>query len=97
MFAVEQEVLPEKLKAWNDMNALMESKANYRNYREAILQRAGTTPVIPFTGVLSRDITFIEEGNDYFVPNAPTRVASINLDKILMIADVLRVRTLRTA
>jgi len=70
---------------FNDLNLLMESKSNYRDYRAAMRERRG--PVLPYLGVILRDILFIEEGNKNFVGDSKDQV--INFEKIQLLGEVL--------
>lgn len=45
-------------KAIDELDALMDTKGNYRNYRLAM--KAVEPPVLPYLGVFLRDLLFIE-------------------------------------
>jgi len=81
------EVLPEQMQLWDQLNAQMSTASNYKKYRTAIAELE--TGYIPFTGVLTRDITFIEEGNDYRVQQENGRTV-LNVEKMMMVGTVLR-------
>lgn len=67
-----------------DLNALMENRGNYKEYRNSLKGCKG--PAVPYLGVCLRDIIFIEEGNTNFVDKKPE---IINFEKIRLIGDVL--------
>ena len=55
---------PECLSNLNKIEALMDSKSNYKKYRETL--RTSPTPTVPFFGIYLKDFTFISDGNpDY--------------------------------
>jgi len=70
---------------FNELNQLMESKSNYRDYRTAMKERKG--PVLPYLGVILRDILFIEEGNKNYVGDSKDQI--INFEKIQLLGEVL--------
>jgi len=70
---------------FNELNQLMESKSNYRDYRGAMRERKG--PVLPYLGVILRDILFIEEGNKNYVGDSKDQI--INFEKIQLLGEVL--------
>lgn len=80
------EVLPENLASWEDLGRLMNTKSNYGNYRSEL--DSIETGYVPFTGVLTRDITFIEEGNTYFV-DEDGDVRKFNVEKMALVGSVL--------
>lgn len=67
-----------------DLNALMENRGNYKEYRNALKTIKG--PSVPYLGVCLRDIIFIEEGNTNFIDKKPEL---INFEKIRLTGDVL--------
>mmetsp|Transcript_637 Transcript_637/g.885 ORF Transcript_637/g.885 Transcript_637/m.885 type:complete len:501 (+) Transcript_637:242-1744(+) len=67
-----------------DLNALMENRGNYKEYRNALKNCKG--PCVPYLGVCLRDIIFIEEGNTNFIDKKPE---VINFEKIRLTGDVL--------
>jgi len=78
--------LPEKyLELFHDLEALMDTKANYMAYREALaeepMEGCGT---VPYLGVYLRDLIFIEEGNRTIHENG-----LINFEKLQLIGKVI--------
>lgn len=69
-------------KAIDELDALMDTKGNYKNYRAAL--RAVEPPALPYLGVFLRDLLFIEEGNP---DNKDEDV--INFEKLMLIGDVI--------
>jgi len=70
--------LPNKVKLQlNELDALMDSKQNYKNYRQSLAKdredcRLVPAPIVPYLGLYLRDLFFAEEGNPNFVPATPT-------------------------
>eukprot|EP01117_Protostelium_nocturnum_P019738 TRINITY_DN862_c0_g1_i1.p1 TRINITY_DN862_c0_g1~~TRINITY_DN862_c0_g1_i1.p1 ORF type:complete len:512 (+),score=132.05 TRINITY_DN862_c0_g1_i1:295-1830(+) len=78
--------LPQRfVTSFNDLNALMDSKSNYREYRNAIKDRR--LPLLPYLGIVLRDLLFIEEGNPDYIGDKNDRV--INFEKIQLLGEVL--------
>jgi hypothetical protein len=50
-----------------DMVELLSSKNNYKNYREIIEKT--TLPAVPYFGIFTRDLTFIQDGNPEYLRN----------------------------
>jgi len=71
--------------SFEDLNRLMENKSNYRDYRTHMRDRKG--PVVPYLGVILRDILFIEEGNKNFIGDPKDQV--FNFEKIQLLGEVL--------
>jgi len=71
--------------AFSDLNQLMESRSNYRDYRISMKERRG--PVVPYLGVILRDLLFIEEGNKNY--NGDPKDLVINFEKVHLIGEVL--------
>jgi len=68
------------------LNELMESNFNFKRYRDELRSvfHSRKTAVIPYLGIILRDITFIEEGNpDYLEDDA------VNFEKLEMLGDVI--------
>jgi hypothetical protein len=90
LFAVERlrntwAQIPSKMEqVVKDLNALMENRGNYKEYRNALRTIKG--PSVPYLGVCLRDIIFIEEGNTNFIDKKPEL---INFEKIRLTGDVL--------
>lgn len=75
--------LPERQTSrWDELSLLMDTKNNYRAYRAAL--SAASRPLVPFLGVILRDITFIIDGNPCLRPGG-----YINLSKLLLLGEVL--------
>jgi hypothetical protein len=67
------------------LEELMETRNNYRNYRESMEKcRLNNAFALPYFGIYLRDLVFIDEGN------ATDKDGSLNLDKIQLIANVLK-------
>jgi len=66
-----------------ELNALMDNKQNYREYRNAL--KNARPPMMPYLGVCLRDIVFIEEGNPDYLNNENTL---INFEKMKMLGEV---------
>eukprot|EP01094_Clydonella_sp_ATCC50884_P002315 TRINITY_DN1176_c0_g1_i1.p1 TRINITY_DN1176_c0_g1~~TRINITY_DN1176_c0_g1_i1.p1 ORF type:complete len:618 (-),score=184.02 TRINITY_DN1176_c0_g1_i1:315-2111(-) len=81
------EVLPDNLRKWEDLGKLMNTKSNYGNYRAELDAIDGG--YVPFMGVLTRDITFIEEGNTYFLDDESTSNVKLNIEKLQMVGSVV--------
>eukprot|EP01097_Dermamoeba_algensis_P001903 TRINITY_DN1745_c0_g2_i4.p1 TRINITY_DN1745_c0_g2~~TRINITY_DN1745_c0_g2_i4.p1 ORF type:complete len:449 (-),score=90.03 TRINITY_DN1745_c0_g2_i4:375-1721(-) len=67
------------------LEELMETRNNYKNYRDS-LEKCKTTNsfALPYFGIYLRDLVFIDEGN------ATDKEGALNLDKIQMIANLLK-------
>eukprot|EP01100_Stratorugosa_tubuloviscum_P001013 TRINITY_DN1226_c0_g1_i1.p1 TRINITY_DN1226_c0_g1~~TRINITY_DN1226_c0_g1_i1.p1 ORF type:complete len:472 (-),score=115.81 TRINITY_DN1226_c0_g1_i1:54-1469(-) len=65
---------------FDELDELMETKHNFKRYREAIQKRP--LPILPYFGIYTRDLTFIEEGNI----DQPNKV---NLEKIQLVGNIL--------
>ncbi|KAM4698427.1 rap guanine nucleotide exchange factor 4 isoform 2-T2 [Rhinophrynus dorsalis] len=80
------EKLPSKFKKiYIEFESLMDPSRNHRSYRLTVAKLE--PPIIPFTPLLIKDMTFTHEGNKTFIDNL------INFEKMRMIANT--VRTLR--
>eukprot|EP01114_Cavostelium_apophysatum_P024062 TRINITY_DN928_c0_g1_i2.p1 TRINITY_DN928_c0_g1~~TRINITY_DN928_c0_g1_i2.p1 ORF type:complete len:460 (+),score=96.19 TRINITY_DN928_c0_g1_i2:146-1525(+) len=66
------------------LNELMDPKKNFLSYRTALKQSRG--PIIPYLGIFTRDLLFIEEGNPDWVGDSK-RV--VNFEKLLLLGDVI--------
>ncbi|PRP76499.1 hypothetical protein PROFUN_15151 [Planoprotostelium fungivorum] len=71
--------------SFNDLNQLMESRSNYRDYR--LHMRDRKLPVVPYLGVILRDVLFIEEGNKNYVGDSKEGI--FNFEKIQLLGEVL--------
>lgn len=57
------EKLPRQTKASiAELESLMSMEGSFKNYREAV-KRVGNGPCIPYSGIVLKDLTFIEDGN----------------------------------
>lgn len=57
------EKLPRQTKtAIAELETLMSMEGSFKNYREAV-KRVGNGPCIPYSGIVLKDLTFIEDGN----------------------------------
>lgn len=55
---------PGHLSCLSKMESLMDSKGNYKKYRQTL--RTSPTPAVPYFGIYLKDLTFISDGNpDY--------------------------------
>jgi hypothetical protein len=73
-----------------ELNTLMDSKHNYRAYRETLAARR-TGPVLPYLGITLRDVAFIEEGNPNLVSVAEGLPAKlVNFEKLQLLAGPVR-------
>lgn len=82
-----KELVPkEYLEQYAKMEILMDTKGNYKRYRQALA--ASPTPSVPYFGIYMKDLTFIAEGNpDFF------KGGLINLTKrrqIYLVIDEIR-------
>ncbi|XP_073489981.1 rap guanine nucleotide exchange factor 4 isoform X3 [Aquarana catesbeiana] len=77
------EKLPSKFKKiYAEFENLMDPSRNHRAYRLTIAKLE--PPIIPFTPLLIKDMTFTHEGNKTFIDNL------INFEKMRMIANTVR-------
>lgn len=79
-----EQIPPGQKKKIEELNALMESIQNYKNYRAAV--KAAKLPLLPYLGVYLRDITFIDEGNTNYLDEAKMVV---NFEKLCLIGEIL--------
>ncbi|XP_015750636.1 PREDICTED: ras guanine nucleotide exchange factor J-like [Acropora digitifera] len=82
-----KELVPkEYLEQYAKMEILMDTKDNYKRYRQALA--TSPTPSVPYFGIYMKDLTFIAEGNpDFF------KGGLINLTKrrqIYLVIDEIR-------
>ncbi|KAG9349501.1 hypothetical protein JZ751_027946, partial [Albula glossodonta] len=78
------EKLPSKFKKfYGEFESLMDPSRNHRAYRLTVAKL--DPPIIPFTPLLIKDITFTHEGNKTFVDNL------VNFEKMRMIANTVRI------
>ncbi|KAL6072419.1 Ras guanine nucleotide exchange factor, variant 2 [Balamuthia mandrillaris] len=77
---------PKYQESMKNLEALMENKHNYKNYRDRLnyIKEIGQ-PTLPYLGVYLRDLTFIEEGN-----NTISEDGLVNYEKIQLIGEVIR-------
>eukprot|EP01119_Soliformovum_irregulare_P002983 TRINITY_DN13252_c0_g1_i1.p1 TRINITY_DN13252_c0_g1~~TRINITY_DN13252_c0_g1_i1.p1 ORF type:complete len:460 (-),score=94.87 TRINITY_DN13252_c0_g1_i1:124-1503(-) len=71
---------------WTYLHNIIDPSHNYKSYRAVLTKRSPTVPTLPYLGVFLRDYTFIEDGNEDYVPDSQDR---INFDKISLIGDLL--------
>ncbi|XP_004917772.2 rap guanine nucleotide exchange factor 4 isoform X3 [Xenopus tropicalis] len=77
------EKLPSKFKKiYAEFENLMDPSRNHRAYRLTVAKL--DPPIIPFTPLLIKDMTFTHEGNKTFIDNL------VNFEKMRMIANTLR-------
>ncbi|KAM4626678.1 rap guanine nucleotide exchange factor 4 isoform 1-T1 [Discoglossus pictus] len=77
------EKLPSKFrKIYAEFENLMDPSRNHRAYRLTVAKL--DPPIIPFTPLLIKDMTFTHEGNKTFIDNL------INFEKMRMIANTVR-------
>ncbi|XP_029461658.1 rap guanine nucleotide exchange factor 4 [Rhinatrema bivittatum] len=77
------EKLPSKFKKiYAEFESLMDPSRNHRAYRLTVAKL--DPPIIPFTPLLIKDMTFTHEGNKTFIDNL------INFEKMRMIANTVR-------
>ncbi|XP_053554426.1 rap guanine nucleotide exchange factor 4-like [Bombina bombina] len=77
------EKLPSKFrKIYAEFENLMDPSRNHRAYRLTIAKL--DPPIIPFTPLLIKDMTFTHEGNKTFIDNL------VNFEKMRMIANTVR-------
>ncbi|KAM8933892.1 rap guanine nucleotide exchange factor 4 [Pelodytes ibericus] len=77
------EKLPSKFKKiYAEFENLMDPSRNHRAYRLTVAKL--DPPIIPFTPLLIKDMTFTHEGNKTFIDNL------INFEKMRMIANTVR-------
>ncbi|XP_041434160.1 rap guanine nucleotide exchange factor 4 isoform X1 [Xenopus laevis] len=77
------EKLPSKFKKiYAEFENLMDPSRNHRAYRLTVAKLE--PPIIPFTPLLIKDMTFTHEGNKTFIDNL------VNFEKMRMIANTLR-------
>lgn len=65
---------------------LMSNKGNFKAYREAVAAHPKDSPYIPYLGVILKDLTFMEDGNDDKDEDSSDM---FNFDKLRMISEVL--------
>eukprot|EP01103_Thecamoeba_quadrilineata_P012183 TRINITY_DN3079_c0_g1_i1.p1 TRINITY_DN3079_c0_g1~~TRINITY_DN3079_c0_g1_i1.p1 ORF type:complete len:579 (+),score=113.02 TRINITY_DN3079_c0_g1_i1:81-1817(+) len=66
------------------LEVLMDSRHNYRNYREALSK--SKLPALPFLGVYLRDLTFVEEGNPVYTDKTSS---VLNVERLKLLGTVL--------
>lgn len=77
------EKLPSKFKKiYAEFESLMDPSRNHRPYRLTVAKL--DPPIIPFTPLLIKDMTFTHEGNKTFIDNL------VNFEKMRMIANTVR-------
>ncbi len=77
--------LPEKHRQmYMELEQLMTSFQNYKNYRTALDNVNTGEPAIPYLGVYLRDLLFIEEGNADRLENG-----MIHFQKMTMVASII--------
>nr|XP_033802987.1 rap guanine nucleotide exchange factor 4 isoform X2 [Geotrypetes seraphini] len=77
------EKLPSKFKKiYAEFEGLMDPSRNHRAYRLTVAKL--DPPIIPFTPLLIKDMTFTHEGNKTFIDNL------VNFEKMRMIANTVR-------
>ncbi|KAJ8403333.1 hypothetical protein AAFF_G00351050 [Aldrovandia affinis] len=78
------EKLPSKFKKfYGEFESLMDPSRNHRAYRLTVAKL--DPPIIPFTPLLIKDMTFTHEGNRTFVDHL------VNFEKMRMIANTVRI------
>ncbi|XP_062862710.1 rap guanine nucleotide exchange factor 4 isoform X2 [Trichomycterus rosablanca] len=78
------EKLPSKFKkCYKEFESLMDPSRNHRAYRLTMAKL--DPPIIPFTPLLIKDMTFTHEGNKTFTENL------VNFEKMRMIANTVRI------
>jgi RasGEF domain/RasGEF N-terminal motif len=78
--------------AFDSITSVLQGSQNFKSYR-ALLDKA-KPPCSPYLGVTLRDLTFIEDGNDYYFDKDRKLV---NVDKLRMISELfLETRRLQT-
>uniref|UniRef100_A0AAY4ESU8 Rap guanine nucleotide exchange factor 4 n=1 Tax=Denticeps clupeoides TaxID=299321 RepID=A0AAY4ESU8_9TELE len=77
------EKLPSKFKKfYAEFESLLDPSRNHRTYRLTVAKME--PPIIPFTPLLLKDMTFTHEGNKTFVDNL------VNFEKMRLIANTIR-------
>eukprot|EP01094_Clydonella_sp_ATCC50884_P029934 TRINITY_DN9566_c0_g1_i2.p1 TRINITY_DN9566_c0_g1~~TRINITY_DN9566_c0_g1_i2.p1 ORF type:complete len:1109 (+),score=481.89 TRINITY_DN9566_c0_g1_i2:90-3329(+) len=77
------EMVPRRLKdSLTELKELMDGHGNYRTYRDELA--ASRPPLLPYFGVCTRDLTFMDDGNDDYVDGA------VNFDKIRLMGNVIQ-------
>ncbi|KAL2087841.1 hypothetical protein ACEWY4_016669 [Coilia grayii] len=77
------EKLPSKFKKfYAEFESLLDPSRNHRSYRLAVAKME--PPIIPFTPLLLKDMTFTHEGNKTFIDNM------VNFEKMRLIANTIR-------
>jgi len=71
---------------FSNIKSLRAQEGNYKDYR-AILKNANP-PCLPYLGVFLTDLTFIEDGNPYFL-NIDGRTDIINFEKMRRVSVVI--------
>jgi len=78
--------LDAKTKArYDEIMQITQHTYNYRNYRERL--KTVTFPVLPYLGLILRDLTFIEDGNKNYLEELPD---NMNFYKMRMLAKVFK-------
>lgn len=67
------------------LQQLIDNRKNYENYRRAL--KEAKVPCFPYVGLVLKDLTFIEDGNESFMDSEKT---VINWEKMHMIGDMFR-------
>lgn len=70
---------------YKELMTLTNSAQNYKTYREALKGVPPNAPVIPYVGVILKDLTFIQDGNDDYLEEGV-----INFDKMRMVSEIVR-------
>ncbi|XP_031414389.1 rap guanine nucleotide exchange factor 4 [Clupea harengus] len=77
------EKLPSKFKKfYAEFESLLDPSRNHRSYRLTVAKME--PPIIPFTPLLLKDMTFTHEGNKTFIDNM------VNFEKMRLIANTIR-------
>eukprot|EP01094_Clydonella_sp_ATCC50884_P000326 TRINITY_DN10254_c0_g1_i1.p1 TRINITY_DN10254_c0_g1~~TRINITY_DN10254_c0_g1_i1.p1 ORF type:complete len:413 (+),score=99.89 TRINITY_DN10254_c0_g1_i1:82-1239(+) len=71
-----------ELSAWDDASSLLDSRNNYARYREHLSDNPSA--VVPFLGVVLRDLTFIDDGNGDMIDDN-----TVNSEKVHMVGQAL--------
>ena len=66
-----------------DLEDLMDCRQNFRKYRN-VLQKCDL-PCFPYFGILLRDCSFVDVGNENFTPDG-----FVNFEKIKMKGEIIR-------
>ena len=73
----------DKLANFERLQRLIDNRKNYNNYRTVL--KGCSRPAFPYVGLMLKDLTFIEDGNDNFLDKEKK---IINWQKMRMISDV---------